>query len=89
MKILTHLNTAAVSGGKAESLTVTTKVSLNGISDKCINTLATIAPLLCPNISEEMLNSIDIALLQNCTFEELDLLDERIDNAPFLTVSYN
>lgn len=88
MKALTNLNTAAVSGGKAECITVTTKISLNGFSDSCINYLAALAPTLNQALSNEEEEAIEIGFLKNCTPKEIDLYFQRSDEAPYLTVLY-
>lgn len=85
MKNLTTLDLYAISGGNAERLTVTQKVSLEGISETCINTIL--------NINLNILNEEDeaqayIKLLSNCTLTELNLIEDRTDAAPFLTVNY-
>lgn len=74
------LDLHAISGGQLEHLTVTEKISVEGISDKCINTLMNVATL---DDSE-----IFIPLLTNCTLSELYLLDARSDAASFITVNY-
>ncbi len=89
MKILTNSNTRTISGGQTESLTVTTKISLNGISDQCVNTLSNIAPLIIDTTrTDEQSAALFVSVLQNCTLTELDLIDQRSDAAPFLTVKY-
>ncbi len=87
MKNLTTLDLHAISGGNAEQLTVTQKISLAGISDKCINIL--LNNVVNSNIhTEEEQNKMYIQILGHCTLSEINLLDERSDAAPFLTVNY-
>lgn len=85
MKNLTTLDSYAVSGGNAERLTVTQKVSLEGISETCINTMLNVNLNI---LTEEDEAQAYIKLLSNCTLTELNLIEDRIDAAPFLTVNY-
>lgn len=85
MKHLNTLDLQAISGGNAERLTVTQKISLEGISEKCINTVLNINLNV---LTEEDEAKAYIQLLSNCTMTEINLMDDRSDAAPFLTVTY-
>lgn len=87
MKKLTTLDLQTISGGNAEQLTVTQKISVEGFSENCINTL--INNFASANgLPDDELNKLYIKILSNCTMAEMDLLDSRGDTAPYLTVSY-
>lgn len=89
MNDINALDLNQVSGGQTEHLTVTRKISLNGISEKCINTIQNANLVFTPEISKNSLSSELFVLIHGCAGVEIETISSRIKNAPFETVSYN
>ena len=84
MKQLAITEIRAISGGQTQaSITVTQKIAVDGISNECINALVAL------KLKEDMglMESIAtfIYLTSHCSTSELDLIDERLNTAPFLS----
>lgn len=87
MRTLTILDKKMISGGQTEHLTVSRQISLDGISDKCINTIKNANLMFTPEIAQDSLSSELFVLLHGCAQVEIDTISTRIKNAPFQTVS--
>ncbi len=77
-----------VSGGQTEHLTVTRNASLEGVSEKCINTIQNANLVFVPEIAKDSISSQLFVLLHGCSATEIDTISSRIKSAPFQTVSY-
>ncbi len=81
MKILNANETKAVHGGA--NLVITQQISTEGVSPVCLTTLANMLQLT-EKTDEQMMTYI----LSGCTFNELDIIGDRLDAAAFTTVEF-
>lgn len=79
MKVLNQQEMSSISGGA--NLVITQHVSTTDISEQCVAVLATM--LQDGSKSEEQML---MHLLSGCTFYELDIIGDRLDAAPFVSV---
>lgn len=89
MKNLTTLAIHSVAGGQNESITVTRKISLDGISEQCINTIKNTSNIFTPEIANDGLTSKLFVFFDGCTQAEIGTIASRTKNASFLTVSHS
>ena len=81
MKILSPHDLNAISGGV---ITVTQKISLDGLSEPCIQTLTDITNA---NDHDYLFVIGTIKLIQHCSIQDLCLLEDRTGSAPILTAN--
>ncbi len=79
MKVLNKQEMNSISGGA--NLVITQHVSTTDISQQCVAALTTLLP-----IDSKTDEQILMHLLSGCTFYELDIIDDRLDSAPFMSV---